>query len=155
MQTMIDKMTQNNFMGVALEQAVACEKRGEIPVGAVIVKANQVVAKSGNRIVELKDTTAHAEVLAIRAASEILGNERLIDCDLYTTLEPCTMCAAAISYARIRRLYYGAEDVKFGAVDNGVRFYHAPSCHHRPEVYGGICSTQASTMLKDFFRARR
>ena len=142
-------------MEAALEQAEACEKRGEIPVGAVIVKDNQVVAKAGNRIVELKDTTAHAEVLAIRAASEILGNERLIECDIYTTLEPCTMCAAAISYARIRRLYYGAEDAKFGAVDNGVRFYHAPSCHHRPEVYGGICDTQAATLLKTFFKARR
>jgi tRNA(adenine34) deaminase len=155
MQTMIDKMAQNNFMDLALEQAVACEKRGEIPVGAVIVKDNQVVAQAGNRIVELKDTTAHAEVLAIRAACEILGNERLIECDLYTTLEPCTMCAAAISYARIRRLYYGAEDVKFGAVDNGVRFYHASSCHHRPEVYGGICGIEAATLLKTFFRARR
>jgi len=142
-------------MDLALQQAVACQKRGEIPVGAVIIKDNQVVARAGNRIVELKDTTAHAEVLAIRAASEILGNERLIDCDLYTTLEPCTMCAAAISYARIRRLYYGAEDVKFGAVDNGVRFYHASSCHHRPEVYGGINDVEASNMLKAFFRARR
>ncbi len=148
-------MTHKNFMDLALEQAVASETRGEIPVGAVIIKDNQVVAQAGNRIVELKDTTAHAETLAIRAASEILGNERLIDCDLYTTLEPCTMCAAAISYARIRRLYYGAEDVKFGAVDNGVRFYHAKSCHHRPEVYGGINEAEAANMLKAFFRARR
>ncbi len=142
-------------MDLALEQAKACETRGEIPVGAVIIKDNQVVSQAGNRIVELKDTTAHAETLAIRAASEILGNERLIDCDLYTTLEPCTMCAAAISYARIRRLYYGAEDVKFGGVDNGVRFYHAKSCHHRPEVYGGINEAEAANMLKAFFRARR
>ena len=148
-------MTQNNFMGTALKQAEACVQRGEIPVGAVVVKGNQIVAQAGNRIVEFKDTTAHAEVLAIRAASEIFGNERLNECDLYTTLEPCTMCAAAISYARIRRLYYGAEDVKFGAVDNGVRFYHAQSCHHRPEVYGGICATQAAALLKTFFRARR
>jgi len=152
---MIDRMTHKNFMDLALEQAKACEARGEIPVGAVIIRDNQVVAQAGNRIVELKDTTAHAEVLAIRAASEILGNERLIDCDLYTTLEPCTMCAAAISYARIRRLYYGAEDVKFGGVDNGVRFYHAASCHHRPEVYGGINEAEAANMLKAFFRARR
>jgi len=152
---MIDRMTHKNFMDLALEQAKACEARGEIPVGAVIIRDNQVVVRAGNRIVELKDTTAHAEVLAIRAASEILGNERLIDCDLYTTLEPCTMCAAAISYARIRRLYYGAEDVKFGGVDNGVRFYHAASCHHRPEVYGGINEAEAANMLKAFFRARR
>ena len=148
-------MTHKNFMNLALQQAVACEARGEIPVGAVIIKDNQVVAQAGNRIVELKDTTAHAETLVIRAASEILGNERLMDCDLYTTLEPCTMCAAAISYARIRRLYYGAEDEKFGAVDNGVRFYQASSCHHRPEVYGGINEAEASNMLKAFFRARR
>ena len=148
-------MTHKNFMDLALEQAKACEARGEIPVGAVIVRDNQVVARAGNRIVELKDTTAHAETLAIRAAAEILGNERLIDCDLYTTLEPCTMCAAVISYARIRRLYYGAEDVKSGGVDNGVRFYHAASCHHRPEVYGGINEAEAANMLKAFFRARR
>ncbi len=121
-------------MALAIAEAKACEKRGEIPVGAVIVKDNQVLAQAGNRIIELKDTTAHAEILAIRIAAEFLQNERLIDCDLYTTLEPCTMCAAAISYARIRRLYYGAEDVKHGGVDNGVRFYHQKSCHHRPEV---------------------
>lgn len=148
-------MVQNNFMGLALAQAVAAEERGEIPVGALIVKDNQVVAAAGNRIIELKDTTAHAEILAIRAASEILGNERLINCDLYTTLEPCTMCAAAISYSRIRRVYYGAEDAKFGAVDNGVRFYHQKSCHHRPEVYGGIQATKASDMLKAFFKKLR
>jgi len=148
-------MAHINFMDCALEQACACELRGEIPVGAVIVKDNRIVAQAGNRIVELKDTTAHAEILAIRAASDTLGNERLIDCDLYTTLEPCTMCAAAISFARIRRVYYGAEDVKFGAVDNGVRFYHAQSCHHRPEVYGGIQAVKSAEMLKAFFRARR
>jgi len=142
-------------MKLALEQAKACVVRGEIPVGAVIVRDNQAIAQAGNRSVELKDTTAHAEMLAIRAAAEILGNERLNNCDLYATLEPCTMCAAAISYARIRRIYYGAEDVKFGAVDNGVRFYHAKSCHHRPEVYGGICQAEASNLLKAFFRARR
>lgn len=142
-------------MELALEQARACEERGEIPVGAIIVKDNEVIAAAGNRIVALKDTTAHAEILAIRAASDVLGNERLIDCDLYTTLEPCTMCAAAISYARIRRIYYGAEDVKFGGVDNGVRFYHQSSCHHRPQVYGGIDAGPASEMLKAFFKARR
>ena len=139
----------------ALEQAKACEQRGEIPVGAVIVKDGEIIASAGNRIVELKDTTAHAEILVIRAAGKVLNSERLIDCDLYTTLEPCTMCAAAISYARIRRIYYGAEDVKFGAVDNGVRFYHAQSCHHKPEVYGGIDAAPASQMLKAFFKARR
>lgn len=142
-------------MALALEQAVACEARGEIPVGAVIVKDNEVLARAGNRIVEMKDTTAHAEILAIRAAGEVLKNERLIDCDLYTTLEPCTMCAAAISYSRIRRVYYGAEDGKFGAVDNGVRFYHQASCHHRPEVYGGIQGDESAKMLKAFFKARR
>ena len=142
-------------MELALEQAEACVQRGEIPVGAVIVRDNQIVAQAGNRSVELKDTTAHAEMLVIRAASETLGNERLNGCDLYTTLEPCTMCAAAISYARIRRIYYGAEDMKFGAVDNGVRFYHAKSCHHKPEVYGGICQSEAASLLKAFFKARR
>jgi len=148
-------MTHNNFMEQALEQAAACEERGEIPVGCVIVKGTQIVARAGNRIIELKDTTAHAEVLAIRAAAKVLCNERLIDCDLYTTLEPCTMCAAAISYARLRRVYYGAQDVKFGAVDNGVRFYRQSTCHHRPEVYGGICEVEAAKMLKTFFKARR
>ncbi len=145
----------NDFMQRALEQAIASERRGEIPVGAVIVKDNKIIATAGNRIVELKDTTAHAEILAIRAAGEILKNERLLNCDLYTTLEPCTMCAAAISYSRIRRVYYAAEDVKFGGVDNGVRFYHQSSCHHTPEVYGGIYESEASNLLKAFFKKRR
>lgn len=142
-------------MALALAQATAAGARGEIPVGAIIVLGNEVLAQAGNRVIEMKDTTAHAEMLVIRAASDILGNERLIDCDLYTTLEPCTMCAATLSFSRIRRLYYGAEDVKHGAVDNGVRFYHQKTCHHSPEVYGGIQAAEAAEMLKAFFKDRR
>jgi len=127
-----------------------------VPVGAVILSADgELLAKAGNRIVELKDPTAHAEVLAIRAAAERLGSERLIDCDLYVTLEPCAMCAGAISFARLRRLYYGAEDPKGGAVDNGPRYFGQPTCHHAPDVYGGLSEGPASQMLKQFFAARR
>ena len=124
-------------MEVALDEARLAAKRGEVPVGAVIVKDGDIVAQAGNRTRELKDPTGHAEILAIREACQILGDERLSGCDLYVTLEPCPMCAAAISFARIRRLYFGAGDPKGGAVENGVGFFNQPTCHHAPEVYPG------------------
>jgi tRNA(adenine34) deaminase len=142
-------------MDQALEEARAAAARGEVPVGCVVVREAQVVARAGNRTLERRDPTAHAELLAIRQAAAVLGSERLGDCDLYVTLEPCAMCAAAVSFARIRRLYYGAGDPKGGAIDNGVRFFASPSCHHRPEVYGGIGEAEAGALLKDFFAARR
>jgi tRNA(adenine34) deaminase len=128
---------------------------GEVPVGCVIVRNGEVLARAGNRTLADKDPTAHAELLSIRAAAAVLGSERLIDCDLYVTLEPCAMCAAAISFARVRRLYFGASDAKGGAVENGVRFFGSASCHHRPEFYGGIGESECALLLKDFFQSRR
>ena len=142
-------------MTLALDEARAAAARGEVPVGAVVVKEGAVIAAAHNRPRELNDPTAHAEMLAIRRACEVLSDERLTGCDLYVTLEPCPMCAAAISFARIRRLYYGAADPKGGAIENGVRFYDSPTCHHRPEVYGGIGEGEAARLLKGFFRERR
>ncbi|NNH79501.1 nucleoside deaminase [Rhizobium laguerreae] len=142
-------------MEMALEEARAAGERGEVPIGAVVVVDDIAVSRSGNRTRELKDVTAHAEIDAIRLACEALGQERLAGADLYVTLEPCTMCAAAISFARIRRLYYGAEDPKGGAVDNGVRFYAQPTCHHAPEVYSGFNEVQSADMLRRFFSQRR
>lgn len=142
-------------MSLALEQARAAAARGEVPVGAVMVRDGRVLARAGNRTLELKDPTAHAELLAIRLACEEIGSERLVDCDLYVTLEPCPMCAAAISFARIRRLYFGACDPKGGAVENGVRLYASPSCHHAPEVYGGLSESEAAGLLREFFKERR
>ncbi len=142
-------------MGEALAQARAAAARGEVPVGALVVRDGTVIARAGNRTLEQRDPTAHAEILAIRAACEALGSERLVGCDLVVTLEPCPMCAAAISFARIRRLYFGAADPKGGAVENGVRLYASPTCHHAPDVYGGIRESEASALLKDFFSARR
>lgn len=142
-------------MALALAQARAAAERGEVPVGAVIVRGGEVLASAGNRTLELKDPTAHAETLAIRLACEAIQSERLIDCDLYVTLEPCPMCAAAISFARIRRLYFGASDPKGGAVENGVRLYSSPTCHHEPEVYGGLSEREAADLLRDFFRGKR
>jgi tRNA(adenine34) deaminase len=142
-------------MDIALEEARAAQARGEVPVGCVIVRDGVVVARAGNRTLGDRDPTAHAELLALRAAAASLGSERLAGCDLYVTLEPCAMCAAAMSFARIRRLYYGAADPKGGAVDNGVRFFSAPTCHHRPEVYGGVGESEAAVLLRDFFAARR
>ena len=139
----------------ALLEAEAAGARGEIPVGAVIVQAGEIIAAAGNRTRELKDVTAHAEILAIRAAARQLNAERLPDCDLYVTLEPCALCAAAISFARIRRLYYGAGDPKGGAVEHGVRFFGAPTCHHAPEVYSGIGETASAALLRRFFVERR
>lgn len=147
-----------NFSGHmqrALQEADAAGVRGEVPVGAVLVRDGEVVTTAGNRTRELNDVTAHAEVLAIREGANKLGSERLSECDLYVTLEPCTLCAAAISFARVRRLYYGAPDLKGGAVDHGVRFFAAATCHHAPEVYSGIGEAAAAALLQRFFRARR
>lgn len=145
----------NQFMELALTEARRAGERGEVPIGAVLVLDNTVIATSGNRTRELNDVTAHAEIVAIRLACEELGRERLAGADLYVTLEPCTMCAAAISFARIRRLYYGAEDPKGGGVDNGVRFYRQPTCHHAPEVYSGFGETASADILRGFFQAKR
>jgi len=142
-------------MALALEEARAAASAGEVPVGCVIVHEGLVIARAHNRTLADRDPTAHCELLAIRQAAHALGSERLPHCDLYVTLEPCTMCVAAISFARIRRLYYGAADPKGGAVEHGVRFFAAPTCHHRPEVYGSIAEREAAALLKDFFQARR
>jgi tRNA(adenine34) deaminase len=142
-------------MELALQQARAAAAAGEVPVGCVIVRAGAVIARTHNRTLADRDPTAHCEMLAIRAAAAACGSERLADCDLYVTLEPCAMCAAAISFARIRRLYYGAGDPKGGAVEHGVRFFAAPTCHHRPAVYPGIGESEAAALLQDFFGARR
>lgn len=144
-----------SFMDLALEQAREAGARGEVPVGAVVVKDGVVVAQAGNRTRELCDPTAHAEVLAIRAACLILGSERLIGHDLYVTLEPCVICAGAIAAARIARLYFGAADAKSGGVMAGARVFAHPQCHHAPEVYDGIGAAAAEAILKDFFAARR
>jgi tRNA(adenine34) deaminase len=144
-----------SFMALALDEARAAGARGEVPVGCVIVRDGAVVARAGNRTLADRDPTAHAEIIAIRAAAASLGSERLEGCDLYVTLEPCAMCAGAVAFARIRRLYYGAADPKGGAVDNGVKFFASPSCHHRPEVYGGLAEAEAGALLKEFFRERR
>ena len=143
------------FMDMALTQARAAAEAGEVPVGCVAVCGGEVIASAGNRTLTDRDPTAHAELLAIRQAAAALGTERLTECDLYVTLEPCAMCAAAISFARIRRLYYGAADPKGGAVDNGARFFASATCHHRPEVYGGIGEMEAGALLRDFFSGRR
>ncbi len=148
-------MADQNFMDLALIEAENAARKGEVPIGCVIVQDGAVVARAGNRTLTDKDPTAHAEMVALRRAALRLGSERLADCDLYVTLEPCTMCAGAISLARIRRLYYGALDPKGGAVDSGVRYFNQPTCHHRPEAYGGISSAKSVALLKSFFVARR
>ncbi|WP_233024850.1 nucleoside deaminase [Rhodopseudomonas boonkerdii] len=148
-------MTTPSFMDLALQAAETAAQAGEVPIGCVIVRDGQVIATAGNRTLTDRDPTAHAEVLAIRQAAERLGSERLVDCDLYVTLEPCTMCAGAISFARIRRLYYGAADPKGGGVESGVRFFASPTCHHAPEVYSAVGETEAAKLLRDFFQARR
>ena len=142
-------------MAMALQVAERAAARGEVPVGAVIVQDGKLLVRAGNRVEADKDPTAHAEMLAIRAAAEMLDAPRLPDCDLYVTLEPCAMCATAISFARIRRLYFGAYDPKGGGVENGTRFFGQPTCHHAPEVFGGISETKCSALLKDFFRDLR
>src|ERR1700758_2986571 len=148
-------MNAPSFMDLALEAHQRAAQAGEVPIGCVIVRGNEVVATSGNRTLTDRDPTAHAEVLAIRQAAEALGSERLVDCDLYVTIEPCTMCAGAISFARIRRLYYGAADEKGGAVQSGVRFFASPTCHHVPEIYSAVGDNEAAALLKEFFKARR
>ena len=146
---------QNPFMQMALEEAAAAAARGEVPVGAVLVSGGEVLARDGNRIVEWRDPTAHAELVVIRAGAKLLSSERLTGCDLYVTLEPCPMCAQAMAFARIRRLYYGAGDEKGGGVDHGPRIFAQPTCHHAPETYGGIAEAEAARLLKDFFATRR
>ena len=150
------RMTFRSHMDAALSEARAAADRGEVPVGAVIVSPSGVlIATAGNRTRELNDPTAHAEILAIRAACETLGQERLTDHDLYVTLEPCPMCAAAISNARIARLYYGASDPKSGGVAQGPRVFTHPQCHHAPEIYDGLSASASETLLKSFFAAKR
>ena len=147
--------TRLDPMAIAFEEARAAGERGEVPVGAAIMRDGALLARAGNRTLEQKDPTAHAEMLAIRTACEAADSERLPGCDIYVTLEPCPMCAAAISFARLRRLYFGASDPKMGGVENGPRIFSASSCQHRPEVYGGIRDAESAEMLKAFFRARR
>ena len=143
-------------MAIAIAEAEAAAKRGEVPVGASIVSpSGEILARAGNRTLELKDPTAHAEMLVLRQAATRLGSERLTDCDLYVTLEPCAMCAGAISHARIRRVYFGADDPKMGAIEHGPRFFTQATCHHAPEVYGGIGGEASAQILRDFFKARR
>ncbi len=143
-------------MGLALAEAEKAERAGEVPVGAALVDAKgRLLAKAGNRVEALSDPTAHAEILVLRAAAKARGSARLEDCDLYVTLEPCAMCAAAISFARIRRLDFGAYDPTMGAVEHGPKFFAQPTCHHRPEVYGGIEESRAGELLRRFFAGRR
>ncbi len=152
---MTREMTSGDPMSAAFAEARSAEARGEAPIGAVLVRCGDVVASAGNRTRELADPTAHAEMLVIRDGAKQLGAERLVGCDLYVTLEPCAMCAGAISLARLRRLYYAAPDPKGGAVDHGPRFFRQPTCHHSPEVYGGLRESEAAAMLRGFFAARR
>ncbi|WP_448665151.1 nucleoside deaminase [Sphingomonas sp. CJ20] len=142
-------------MRAALDAAAQAAQAGEVPVGAVVVHRGAVIATAANAPRTLHDPTAHAEMLAIRAAAQVLGSDRLEECDLWVTLEPCAMCAGAIAHARIARLYYGASDPKGGAVEHGPRFFAQPTCHHRPELYAGIGEGEAGALLRDFFRARR
>ncbi len=142
-------------MEIALEEARAAEMRGEVPVGAVVVRNGDIIARDGNRTRELNDPTAHAEMQVIRAAASKLGTERLTGCDLYVTLEPCAMCAGAISFARLERLYFSASDPKGGGVEHGSRFFSQPTCFHAPEVYSGLAETESALILKDFFKKRR
>jgi tRNA(adenine34) deaminase len=148
-------MTAQSFMDLALKQAEIAASDGEVPIGCVVVHDGDVIARAGNRTLTDHDPTAHAEIIALREAAQKLGRERLTDCDLYVTLEPCAMCAGAISHARIRRLYYGALDPKGGAIDSGVRFFSSPTCHHIPDVYPAVGEDRAATLLREFFKARR
>ena len=145
----------NGFMEAAFQEARAAGARGEVPIGAVVVRGGEIIGRAGNESRALNDVTAHAEILAIRRAAAAMGDERLVDADLYVTLEPCPMCAGAISFARIRRLYFGAGDEKGGAVEHGTRFFCQPTCHHAPDVYSGISERPAALLLKTFFKSRR
>lgn len=155
---MIKNNTESHVLS-PMQQALAfahkAAKQGEVPVGAVLVRNSEVIAQAGNRCEAGHDPTAHAEMLVIRKAAKLLHNSRLPGCDLYVTLEPCAMCAAAISHARIRRLYFGAWDKKMGAVENGPRFFQQPTCHHAPEIYGGIGARESEELLKEFFQQKR
>jgi len=146
---------KNNFMEAALAQARLAFEKDEVPVGAIIVEDGKIISSAHNCNLTQKDPTAHAEILTLRKAAEIKGTSRLDNCDLYVTLEPCAMCAAAIALARIRRVYYAASDKKFGAVENGACIFDSSSCHHRPEVYSGISEEESKKLLQDFFRAKR
>lgn len=150
-------MQNSNYMQLAIEQAKLAGARQEVPIGAVVVdrKTGTVIASAGNQVEETKDASAHAELLAMRLAAEKIGEPRLVDCDLYVTLEPCAMCAAAISFFRIGRLYYGAYDPKGGGVDHGGQFFNQPTCHHKPEIYGGILETECGDLLRQFFLEKR
>jgi tRNA(Arg) A34 adenosine deaminase TadA len=149
-------METGGYMALAIAEARAAAERGEVPVGAVLVGTDgAVLASAGNRTRELADPTAHAEMLVIRTGTALLGSERLIGCDIYVTLEPCPMCAAAISFARLRRLYYGASDPKSGGVESGPRIFTQATCHHAPEVYSGIAEQESAEVLRAFFAARR
>jgi tRNA(adenine34) deaminase len=146
----------NVFMARAIQLSLENVRSGRGgPFGCVVVKDGDIVAEGANRVTATNDPTAHAEMLAIRQAAAAVGSERLVDCDLFVTLEPCTMCAGALSFARIRRLYYGAADPKGGAVESGVRFFSSPTCHHRPDLYGGIGEQEAAALLRGFFAERR
>ncbi len=145
----------NSPMNMAVNSAIAASEAGEVPVGAVITLSGEIIAVAANAMRKNGDATAHAEMLVIRMAMKKLRSERLENCDLYVTLEPCTMCAGAISHARIRRLYFAAPDIKGGAVENGVRFFEQTSCHHRPEVIAGICEDKSKALLNEFFTSRR
>ncbi|HET6376899.1 MAG TPA: nucleoside deaminase [Methylocella sp.] len=149
------RQIDNDPMTSAFEEARAAMGRGEVPVGAAITCGGTVIARAGNATIRDKDPSAHAEILAIREACRAAGSERLTGCDIYVTLEPCAMCAAAISFARLRRLYFAAPDPKGGAVEHGPRFFSQPTCHHAPEVYGGIRETEAAELMKSFFAAKR
>ena len=149
------KIPVNSGFDVAFAEAEAAGARGEVPIGAAILHQGQVIGRAGNRTRELNDPTAHAEILAIRQACAALGSERIGEADLYVTLEPCPMCASAISFARLKRLYYAASDPKGGGVEHGPRIYAQPTCHHQPEVYGGIREGEAALMLREFFRGKR
>jgi tRNA(Arg) A34 adenosine deaminase TadA len=142
-------------MSAAFFEAEAAGARGEVPIGAVIAQGGAIIARAGNRTLEAHDPTAHAETLAIREACRALGSQRLEGCDLYVTLEPCAMCAAAISFSRVRRLYFAASDPKGGAVEHGPRFFAQPTCHHAPEIYGGLRESEAAELLRRFFQERR
>jgi tRNA(adenine34) deaminase len=146
---------KNIFMEEALNQAKIAFERNEVPVGAVIVENNQIIATAYNQNITLKDPTAHAEILVLRKASIIKKSHRLDNCDLYVTLEPCAMCAGAISLARIKRIYYAASDLKFGAVENGARIFNGSSCYHKPEVYSGIAQEASKELMVNFFKSKR
>ena len=146
----------NHFMKIALSEALKAKRRDEVPVGSVIIdKENNIISKNGNRIIELSDPTAHAEILCIREASEKIKNERLLDFSIFTTLEPCPMCASAISLARIKTVYFGAFDSKGGAIENGIKLYQSKSCNYKPDFYGGFNEKESSEMLKKYFKRKR